>query len=110
MIAWPVAFPLEPSLTGFGFAAASAVRPARYWPGAVPAGTLTVNSSLSPVPGLRVTVAGRPVTQQPPPAQRRTAWLRALPPLAAVIPVDRLMISLSVVCPGSLMRALAVAE
>ena len=58
---------------------------------------MTVNCTLSPVPGSRVTVGDRSVIQQPTPEQRPNAWLKEVPPFPAVTPVDRLMISFSVV-------------
>src|ERR1700722_7340190 len=110
IITRPFALPLVRTLTGFRFAASSAVTPARYWPGFVPRGTVTVNCTLSPVPGSRVTVGDRSVIQQPTPEQRPNAWRKAVPPFPAVTPVDRLMISFSVVFDGLLSSALVVTE
>src|SRR6202035_6195035 len=110
MTARAVALPFEPTCTGGGLTAGSAVRPARYWPGGVPAGTCRVNCSLAPVPAGSATRAGRPVTQQPGPEQLREDRLNALPPLAAVTPVDRLTFSSSAVRPRLLMIAVPVAE
>jgi hypothetical protein len=44
-------------------------------------------------------VAGRPVTQQPASEQGWKAPAKALPPLPAVVPVDRLSLSFSVAGP-----------
>jgi hypothetical protein len=57
-----------------------------------------------------VTVSGRPVTQQPGPEQLWNDWLKALPPLAAVMPVDGLSFSFSVVFPWLLTTTVAAAE
>src|ERR1700727_1915084 len=106
MMALAVApFPLEPTCTDRGFAAASTVMPARYWPGAVPAGTCTVNGCLSPMPAGSVTVPGRPVTQQAEPAHPPNDGLKALPPLPAVTPADRPILSVTDFAPGLLMIA-----
>src|SRR3984893_15438947 len=110
MIARAVAFPFEPTRTGGGLTAGSAVRPARYCLGGVPAGTCTVNCTFSAPPAGRVTAPGRPVTQQPAPEQLRKDRLNALPPLAAVTPVDRLTFSFAAVCPRLLMIAVPVGE
>jgi hypothetical protein len=86
--ACPVDLTLTLTLTGFGAVAGAAARPARYCPGAVPAGTATRNGTSSSERGLTVTVSGRPVTQQPIPAHGVTSGPKALPELAAVTPLD----------------------
>src|ERR1700722_14740275 len=110
MVTLPVALPLTTTFVGDGAAATSAVMPARYWPGAVPRGTLSRNRSRSPVPGGSVTARGKPVTQQPTPEQGRKAWVKVVPPLAAVPPVDRLLFRSLAAWPGLLMNALALTD
>ena len=65
MITWVPARPCDLSLTGFDAVAGVALMPARYRPGAVPAGTVTRNGTACWLRGPTVTVGGRPVTQQP---------------------------------------------
>jgi hypothetical protein len=57
-----------------------------------------------------MTSRGRPLTQQPAPEQFRKDRLNALPPLAAVTPVDRLTFSFTVACPRLLIRAVPAAD
>src|SRR6266496_246882 len=59
------AWPFDPTGTAGGGVAGCAVMPARYCWSGVASGTWTVNRSVSLARGLRVTVDGRPVTQQP---------------------------------------------
>src|SRR5580704_15345863 len=96
MIAFAEALPFEPTFTGRGRAASSAVMPARYWPWAVPLGTCTVKLSNLSEPADSVTAFGRPVTQHPGPEQLRKGRLKVLPPVGAVPPVERLTSSFSV--------------
>src|SRR5260370_34096565 len=58
---------VAPILIVRGREAGSAVMPARYCAGGVPAGTATWKPRALLAPGPRVTVAGRPVTQHPAP-------------------------------------------
>src|ERR1035438_4341161 len=110
MTALADALPFEPICTDRGIAAASAVIPDRYWPGGVPAGTRTMNPSLSPVPPGSETSPGRPDTQQPGPEQLWNDRLNALPPLPAVTPVARPTLSRSACCPSLLISAVPAAE
>ncbi len=99
MMAWADACPFEPTFTAGGGVASSPVIPARYWPFCVPAGTCTLKRTTSLVPAASVRSPGRPVTQQPTPEHPWGVWLKELPPLAAVPPVERLSLSFSAVGP-----------
>src|SRR6266571_9422122 len=59
------ALPVDSIGTAGGEVAGCAVMPARYCWSGVASGTWIVNRRVSLAPGLRVTVDGRPVTQQP---------------------------------------------
>ena len=69
MTAWAVERPLDPTMTGGGATAGLAVTPARYCPGRVPGGTVTVNGISVDCPGPSLRVVGRPLTQHPVPTQ-----------------------------------------
>src|SRR5450755_419109 len=104
------AFPFEPTCTDGGLTAASAVSPARYWPGGVPAGTRTMNGSFSAAPAGSVTSPARALTQQPVPEHRWNDRLKALPPLLPVTPVARLIFSFSVTFAAFLIRAVSATD
>src|ERR1700722_560626 len=102
-------FPLEPTCTDRGVAD-STVMPARYWPGAVLAGTCTVNDSRSPMSAGSVTRPGSPLTQQPEPEHPPNDGSKSLPPWPAVTPTDRPILSVTAVVPGLLTIAVSTAD
>src|ERR1700759_5876953 len=95
MTACAPAFPFEPTFTARGLVAGSAEMPLRYWPGAVPAGTVTLKPSSSREWAGRVTRCGSPATQQLGPEHPRVIGSYALPLLVAVTPAARPMTSVS---------------
>src|SRR5260370_39633704 len=80
---------VAPILIVRGREAGSAVMPARYCAGGVPAGTATGEPRALLAPGPRGTVAGRPVPQHPAPAHLPGGGTKAAPEVAGVTPVGR---------------------
>jgi hypothetical protein len=88
MIARTDLCPLGPMSTARGARAGMTVMPARYWPGLVRRGTVTVNGRILRAPAGRTTTLGRSDSQQLAAAQAPVLARKAEPEFVAVTPAD----------------------